>query len=254
MAKILKRIKKKVNHKIERTKLKRKDDETLVERAVELVEEDKEIATQILGMVKNPNTKISGLSDLHESLDSENIKDVVDTLEPEEKPLLFEQEDVVKEIKNFENTEGTVIIKEAISKTKNIAKRLDRLYSSTDVLGDYDVISVLKAIQEEKYENKKLVIISKKIASNYARFGTSMHIRELSECLKSDKLRREIPSQTAEEFQKLKKKRRNKNRTREEVANKIQELLEDENLRYVEGEKIKEERDKTSRYRIGQGR
>ena len=59
----------------------------MVERAVELVEEDKEIATQILGMVKNPNTKISGLSDLHEALDSENIKDVVDTLEPEEKPL-----------------------------------------------------------------------------------------------------------------------------------------------------------------------
>lgn len=254
MAKVLKRIKRKVGHKIEKTKLKRKDDEILVERAVELVEEDKEIATQILGMVKNPNTKISGLSDLHEALDSENIKDVVDTLEPEEKPLLFEQEDVVKEIKNFENTEGTVIIKEAILKTKNIGKRLDRLYSSTDVLGDYDIISVLEHIEGEKYDHRKLEIIAKKIASNYARFGTSMHIRELSECLKSEELRREIPSQTAQEFQKLKKKRRNKTRTREEVANKIKELLEEENLRYIEGEKIKEERDKTSRYRSGHGR
>lgn len=254
MAKVLKRIKKKFVNEIERKKLKRKDDETLVERAVELVEEDKEIAAQILSMVKDPTTKLSSLNDLHESLDAENIKDVVNTLKPEQKPLLFEQDSVVKEIKNFESTEGALIIKEAISRTKSPWKKLDRLYSSIDVLGDFDIISVLGTITGEEYENKKLAIIAKKIASNYTRFGTSMHIRELSECLKNDELRREIPSKTAEEFQKLKKKKHNKTSTKEEISDKIKMLLEDENLRYAEGERIKEIRDKTSKHNNGYGR
>lgn len=242
--KMKKSLKKRFEHRIEKAKLKKKDDDILLERAEELLETDQEIATQILSMVKDPNNKISALGEFHESLDTDNIKDVVNTLSPEDKPLLFEKKEIVDEIKEMKTAESEKIIKEAICRTKNQSKKIDRLYDSVDMLGDYDVISILQTINDQRYENKKLAVVSKKIASNYLRFNMAMHIKELSECIETSVVRKQIPSKTSEEYIKLRKKTRAKNfETGEAVTVKIEKLLNEEKIRYDEGEIKKKKRD-----------
>lgn len=250
---MMKRIRKKIGHKIgqkiEKAKMKKQEDDVLVERAGELVDTDQEIATQILGMVKDPSTKISGLSDLHESLDSEQIREVVSTLTPEEKPLIFGEENIIEELKQMRETESIVIIKDAICKTKNQIKKIDRLYESADTLRDYDVIGVLRTIKGEEYENKKVRVVARKIASNYSKYGTAMHIKELSECIEKDELRKKIPEITAEEFEKIKRKSKHKKiESKEEVAGKIKQLIKEETKRFDEGIRKKNERDQKSGY------
>lgn len=249
MAKQIKRIRKRIGHRIEKSRLKKEDDQVLIERAGELIDTDQEIAIQILGMVKDPNTKISGLGELHESLDSDQIKNVVNTLAPEEKPLLFEEEPLVQELKNMKGSEGNGILRDAIGKTRNQVKKLERLYDSAEVLGDYDVIGVLKGVEQGKFEAKKLQIIARKVASNYWKFGTSMHIRELAECISDEELRKEIPQKTAEEFEKIKQKsKRNNNTGKEAIEESIETLMKQENNRYLEKEKIKKQKDKKKEY------
>jgi len=237
-----------IKDQIKKAKLRKEDDEVLLERAKNLVKSNKEVAVQILEMIKNPNTKLSGLNELKENFDLEHIARVVNTLQINEKSLLFEQDDIVKEIKKINNMESKSIIRGAIDNTKQPRKRLERLEYCLEELSDYDIISVLNTVEDSIYGDIKLKIISNKIASNYAKFGTSMHIKEFSECISED-LRRLIPSKTAEEFEKLKTKQYDKTvDSYVSIEENIKQLFEREQTRYTEGEIIKGNIDKKNCY------